>query len=143
GVAASLCALAAVVWFRLYTVDNQLRDALVSTVQAEASTLRIGDFGAFLAFQRTAPGGTWIEEQSALFKRYQDLKTKADFKLTGNVVDVVIDGPRGRALVEEVIDGAAYSTVWFYWRYADGWRHVPTDYTFWGDARTAAGKVST
>jgi len=26
-----------------------------------------------------------------------------------------------------------YTRVWFYWHYEDGWRHVPPDYTFWGE----------
>ncbi len=138
-----LCVAAAAVWFRLYTVDNQLREALINTVQAETAALRIGDFGGYLAIQRTAPGGTWIEDQSARFKRYQDLKTKGDLRLTSNVIDAVVDGSRGRAVVEEVIDGVPYRTVWFYWRYNDGWRHVPSDYTFWGDAQTITGKTST
>ena len=44
---------------------------------------------------------------------------------------------RGRGCeVEEIIGGVPYGRVWFYWRYDDGWRHVPPDYTFWGDART-------
>jgi hypothetical protein len=143
GVIIWLCIMAGIVWFRLYTVDNQIREALVNTVQAETATLRIGDFGGFLAIQWAAPGGTWIEEQSAHFKRYQDLKTKSDLKLTGNVLDAVVDGTRGRALVEEVIDGVPYRALWFYWRFGDGWRHVPADLTFWGDAQTINGKVST
>ncbi len=143
GIILFLCFLGGLVWLRLYTVDSQLREALVNTVQAETATLRIGDFGGYLAIQRSAPGGPWIEEQSARFKRYQDLKTKSDFKLTGNVVEAVVDGPRGRALVEEVIDGVPYRSVWFYWRYGDGWRHVPSDFTFWGDAQTINGKIST
>lgn len=142
-VAAFILAIGGAIWLRLYTVDNKLRQDLINTVQAETATLRIGDFGSFLAIQRTAPGGTWYDEQSARFKRYQDLKTSADFKLTGNVIDATVDGPRGRVLVEEVLDGVPYRTVWFYWRYGDGWRHVPSDYTFWGDDRTITGKVST
>ncbi len=143
GVVLSVCAVAAAVWYRLYTVDNQLRQDLIDTVQAETAALRIGDFGAYLALQRTAPNGTWLQEQSDRFKRYQDLKTKSDLKLTGNVIDTTIDRSRGRALIEEVIDGVTYHTVWYYWRYADGWRHVPSDYTFWGNPQTITGKVST
>ena len=51
------------------------------------------------------------------------------FVVTGNVADATVDGPRGRAVVEEVIDGVSYRTVWFYWRYADGWRHVSVPLT--------------
>jgi hypothetical protein len=138
-----VCLMAGAIWLRLYTVDNKLRQDLVNTVQAETVTLRIGDFGGFLSIQRTAPGGNWYEEQSARFKRYQDLKAQADFKLTGNVIDATIDGQRGRAVIEEILDGVPYHTVWFYWRYSDGWRHVPSDYTLWGDPQTITGQVST
>ena len=33
----------------------------------------------------------------------------------------------------------SYQHVWFYWRYEDGWRHVPADVTFWGETQTAEG----
>src|SRR5690606_5236761 len=33
-----------------------------------------------------------------------------------------------------------YTRIWFYWRYEDGWRHVPPDYTFWGDVSTYEGQ---
>jgi hypothetical protein len=55
--------------------------------------------------------------------------------LTGQVLDVAVDEPRARVRVEEVIGGAPYARTWFYWRYEDGWRHVPPDYTFWGGER--------
>ncbi len=142
GFAGCICVIAALVWFRLYTVDNKLKQDLINTVQAETVALRIGDFAGFMAIQRTAPGGNWYEEESARFKRYQELKTKNDLKLLGNVVDATVDGPRGRVLIEEVINNVPYQTVWFYWRYSDGWRHVPTDYTFWGEAHTSTGKTT-
>ena len=141
-VAAFICGIGALIWLRLYTVDNKLRQDLINTVQAETATLRIADLGGFLAIQRTAPGGSWYDEQTARFKRYQDLKSSSDIQLTGNVLDATIDGPRGRAVVEEVLNGIPYRSVWFYWRYGDGWRHVPSDYTFWGDEKTITGKVS-
>jgi hypothetical protein len=142
GIASSICIVAALVWLRLYTVDNKLRQDLITTVQTETSTLRIGDLAGFIAIQRTAPGGNWYEDQMARFHRYQDLKTNSEIKLTGNVVDAIVDGSRGRAIVEEVVNGVPYHTVWFYWRYGDGWRHVPSDYTFWGDPATITGKQS-
>jgi hypothetical protein len=42
-------------------------------------------------------------------------------------------------LLEEQIDDVAYEVVWFYWYYTDtdersGWRRVPPDVAFWGDA---------
>jgi hypothetical protein len=49
---------------------------------------------------------------------------------------VVVDDNRARAQVQEIIDGAPYVRTWFYWRYEDGWRHVPPDYTFWGEIDT-------
>jgi hypothetical protein len=45
--------------------------------------------------------------------------------------------------VEEIVDGVPYARTWFYFRYEDGWRHVPPDYTFWGDARTATTELVT
>src|SRR5260221_1713507 len=61
----------------------------------------------------------------------------------GIVSDIAIDGSRARVVLEEAIDGITYHTVWFYWRYPDGWRHVPSDLTFWGDNQTINSKVST
>ncbi|MCL4252587.1 MAG: hypothetical protein KJ043_02265 [Anaerolineae bacterium] len=60
--------------------------------------------------------------------------------------------PRARVHVEEIIDGIAYTRIWFYWRYSededqdgqlDGWRHTRPDYTFWGDAQTRNGQYAT
>jgi hypothetical protein len=128
--------------FRLFTVDNKLRQDLTDVVQAETAALRIGDYAGYMALQRSA-SESWIKAQSALYTHYQELKSTAHLQLTGNVLDVTIDGSRGRALVQEIMEGAPYETVWFYWRYGDGWRHVPSDYTFWGDSVTLTGKVST
>ncbi|MEO1440611.1 MAG: hypothetical protein AAFV33_09410 [Chloroflexota bacterium] len=123
------------VW-RLRIVDNEIQRALTDTVQAEVTTLRVSDRNAFLDIQRSA-SETWAQAQLAEFDEYQALKVNYDVQLTGNVVDVVVDGSRGRVQVEEIIDGIPYVQTWFYWRYAeDGWRHVPPDYTFWGDQQT-------
>ncbi len=141
-----VCTIGGLIWYRLYTVDEQLRQSLISTVQAEAATLRIGDLGSYMGMQRVAPGGDWYEQQSKMFSAYQTLKTEHALNLTGNVLDTAIDGSRGRALVEEVVDGVSYETVWYYWRYSGtdgGWRHVPTDFTWWGDAQSITGKTST
>jgi hypothetical protein len=129
------------IWLRLYTVDDQLRRDMIDTVQAEDATLRLGDYTQFIAIQRSADG-SWLQQQGERFKRYQDLKSKSDLNLTGKVLDTEIDGSRGRALVEEILDGVEYHTVWFYWRFPDGWRHVPSDYTFWGAQSTLNGKSS-
>ncbi|MEL7233422.1 MAG: hypothetical protein AAGK74_02930, partial [Chloroflexota bacterium] len=110
------------VW-RLRIVDNEIQRALTDTVQAEVTTLRVSDRNAFLDIQRSA-SETWAQAQLAEFDEYQALKVNYDVQLTGNVVDVVVDGSRGRVQVEEIIDGIPYVQTWFYWRYAeDGWRH--------------------
>jgi hypothetical protein len=140
-VVGAICAVGALIWFRLTSVDNQLRQELIDTAQAETAALRIGDYAAYMNIQRSA-SGDWLKSQSERFALYQDLKKKSDLKLTGNALDTVVDGSRGRVLIEEEIDGVSYRTAWFYWRYADGWRHVPTDYTFWGATQTLSGKVS-
>jgi hypothetical protein len=100
--------------------------------------------------QRSATD-SWLIAQEQTFQAYQDLKANADVTLSGRVVDTEINGQRGRVIVEEIIDRVPYHRVWFYWRYADvvqvddngdetiiegGWRHVPPDYTFWGESRT-------
>jgi hypothetical protein len=125
---------------RLRQVDWEVEQLLRDTVDAEVSTLRIGDRSAFLTFQRSA-SEEWARRQETLFDRYQSLKLNQDVSLTGQILDVTIDGSRGRVRLEEIIDGAPYARVWFYWRYEDGWRHVPSDYTFWGDPRTIAGET--
>ncbi|MBL8146574.1 MAG: hypothetical protein JNL34_09340, partial [Anaerolineae bacterium] len=66
----------------------------------------------------------------------QALKQSQDVALTGHVVDAAVDEPRARVRVEEIVAGVPYVRTWFYWKYDDGWRHVPPDYTFWGDERT-------
>jgi hypothetical protein len=137
-----MCALGALVWYRLFTVDNALTQALIDTVQAETAAIRIGDFPGFISIQRSQ-SGAWTTVQSERYKRYQDLKTNPNTKLTGNVLATAIDGSRGRAVVQEIIDGVPYRAAWFYWRYSDGWRHVPSDFTFWGDEKTIMGKFST
>lgn len=144
GVMLAVCGLGAAIWVRLYTVDDTIKRDLIRTVQAETVTLRVGDLAQFMKIQRTADEGkAWYRERGEVFKRYQDLKTKSDVNLTGNVLDATIDNSRGRAVVEEVIDGKRYETVWFYWRYPDGWRHVPSDYTFWGEPGTIKGMNTT
>jgi hypothetical protein len=128
------CALVAVVAWRLDVVDQQIRQNLITTVENEVAALRIGDRSAFTNIQRS-DSDVWLQGQQQLYDTYQTLKSSAQVTLSGRTLDVAIDGPRGRVLVEEIIDGVAFSRLWFYWRYDDGWRHVPPDYTFWGDAR--------
>ena len=136
-VALAAGAVAAVV-LRLRAVDEQTVRLLRSTVEAEVAALRIDDEGAFLAFQRSATDD-WLLRQQQLLDDYQALMLTRDVQLSGRVVDVTVDDARGRVQVEEIVDGAPYVRTWFYWRYDDGWRHVPPDYTFWGEARTHQG----
>jgi hypothetical protein len=121
---------------RLRQVEGQIEQLLRDTVTAEVAALRIGDRAAFLAMQRSATED-WTRQQDANFAKYQVLKQTQDLNLSGRIIDVKVDGTRARVRVEEIISGVPYGRVWFYWRYEDGWRHVPPDYTFWGDARTA------
>lgn len=128
-----------VVAWRLWRVDNQLRQDLIDTVQVEVTALRIGDFVNYMSIQRSA-SEAFLLEQSHRFEEYQDLKQTHRVELTGDVLAVEIDEQRGRVVLQEMIDGVPYKVVWFYWYYEDaseqsGWRHVPDDLTFWGDER--------
>jgi hypothetical protein len=120
---------------RLRYVDWQIEQLLRDTVDAEVAYLRIGDQTAFLANQRSA-SSDWLISQLQMYEQYQTIKTDDDTQLTGQVLDVAVDGQRGRVQVQEIIDGTPYTVAWFYWRYEDGWRHVPQDTTFWGEVRT-------
>ncbi len=122
---------------RLQAVDAEIVQALRNTVDAEVTALRLGDFSAFSAAQRSA-SDAWMHSQQTLFDDYQTLKEQQDIQLTGQILDVTIDHTRARVKVQEIVDGVPYTRVWFYWRYDDGWRHVPPDYTFWGDVKTYA-----
>lgn len=125
----------AVISVRLRYVDWQVENTLRDTVSAEVAALRLGDRTSFLNIQRSADSA-WTQSQSALFDQVQNLKQTQDVSLTGNVVDIAVDEPRARVRVEEIIAGVPYVSTWFYWKYEDGWRHVPPDYTFWGNERT-------
>lgn len=116
---------------RLRYVDWQIEQMLRDTVDAEVAALRLGDQTAFLAIQRSATED-WIQQQARAFEDYQTLKMTTDANLTGRVLDATVDRQRGRVWVEEIINNVPYGRIWFYWRYEDGWRHVPPDYTFWG-----------
>lgn len=116
---------------RLRQVEWEIEQLLRDTVAAEVTALRLGDRAAFLALQRSA-SDEWLQRQTAAFGRYQQAKQTQDVNLTGRILDLTIDGMRARVQIEEIIDGAPYARTWFYWRYEDGWRHVPPDFTFWG-----------
>jgi hypothetical protein len=125
----------AAVAVRLRYVDWQVENQLRDTIAAEVTALRLGDRAAFLDIQRSADEN-WAQQQTALFDRIQEAKLTQELALTGRVLDIAVDDPRGRARVEEIIGGVPYSRTWFYWLYEDGWRHVPPDYTFWGAPQT-------
>jgi hypothetical protein len=131
----------AIVW-RLREVEAEIDQLLRASVEAEVAALRIGDEAAFLQAQRSATDD-WQQIQRRTFDQYQELKVEREVQLTGRVLDTTIDGPRGRVQVEEIIDGVPYVRTWFYWRYDDGWRHVPPDLTFWGAATTRDGNYVT
>jgi hypothetical protein len=125
----------AAVVVRLRYVDWQVENQLRDTIAAEVAALRLGDRASFLDVQRSADEN-WAQQQAALFDRIQEAKLTQEVALTGRVLDIAVDDPRGRARVEEIISGVPYARTWFYWLYEDGWRHVPPDYTFWGAQRT-------
>lgn len=139
---------------RLNRLSGQLETELRDTVNAEVTAIRLGDWETYRRLQRSA-APTWEDEQRANFQAYQDLFLKgSNVQLNGRILDVVMDSnvPRARVHVEEIIDGIAYTRIWFYWRYSededrdgqlDGWRHTRPDYTFWGDAQTRNGQYST
>lgn len=130
--------IAGLIFLRLEQVKFEIEELLRNTVDAEVAALRLGDWQAFAGVQRSA-SGEWVQQQEQMFQVYQALKQERDVELTGRVLDAVVDKQRARVAVEEIIDGVPYTRVWFYWRYDDGWRHVPPDYTFWGDVQRYDG----
>lgn len=141
GAAAFIAVVFGLIAYRIQSYDNQLKQELLDTVQAEATALRIGSLGSYLDLQRSA-SEVWIREQNATFRRYQAEKQSGKVRIPGQVIDATVDNQRGRAVVEEFYEDKPYRVVWYYWRYADGWRHVPSDYTFWGEERTIEGSNS-
>jgi hypothetical protein len=135
------------VYQRWEQVNQRLEQVLVDTVQAEIAALRVGNFDDYINMQRSA-SDDWLISQRAVYESYQTLKSTANVTLSGRVISVAVDGERGRIQIEEIIDNVPYVQTWFYWRYspivdedgkevdAGGWRHVPPDYTFWGEAAT-------
>jgi hypothetical protein len=132
---------------RLQQVSEWEERLLSQTVQAEVAALRIGNRASYMDLQRSA-SGDWIAAQQQLYENYQNRKVTSDVQITGRIVDVEIDGQRGRVQIEEIEQGTPYVNTWFYWHYdaeyndqggverEAGWYHVPPDYTFWGEPRT-------
>ncbi|MBN1202791.1 MAG: hypothetical protein JXJ20_13145 [Anaerolineae bacterium] len=138
--ASVLALVAALVLWRLQTVEDRYRQDLLDTVEIEITALRLGDYEAFMAIQRSI-SAPFIAAQEGEFEEYQQLKQVHRVELTGRVLDDAIDDRTGRVVVEEIIDGVPYKVVWFYWYYEDageldqpGWRRVPDNLAFWGDA---------
>ncbi len=137
GVAVALLAL------RAQQIQRQEENLLRATIDAEVASLRIGSEQEFLAIQRSADT-RWIDYQSQVFDRYEQLKVENNIQLTGQIRDIEIDDRRARVQVEEIIDGVPFTQIWFYWLYSPvfdengeetipgGWYHVPPDYDFWG-----------
>lgn len=120
---------------RLLDVQMQLEQLLRETVRAETAALRIGDINTFLAVQDSA-SDTWRQRQQSIFREYSELKARHDVDLTGTILDLEIDGERGRVIVEEIINGARYAQVWFYRNLGDKWYHISPDLSFWGQEKT-------
>ena len=119
---------------RLLDVQWQLEQILRETVRAETAALRIGDINTFLAVQDNV-SEIWRQRQQSVFREYSNIKARHEVDLTGAILDLEIDGQRGRVVVEEIINGVRYAQVWFYRNLGDGWRHVSPDSSFWGEER--------
>ena len=128
--------------YRLEQVHQTIENRLHETVKAEVSFLRLGDRTQFLAVQRSA-SPSWVEAQTIRYEDYQYLKTQHLLNLNTEIISSTIDGSRARIQLTEQIDGQTYLQTWFYWNYQDGWRHVPIDYTFWGEPQTQTGEYIT
>lgn len=139
GLAFGLGTVAAVIIWRLNESNAYIESLLRDTVEAEFAALRLGDKTAFLTIQRSATDD-WLNYQSQIFDAFQNGKQSGAIGLSGAVRGLEIDGTRGRAVVEWVENGIPYNQAWFYWRYEDGWRHVPPDTTFWGKTQELRGQ---
>ncbi|MHB8630194.1 MAG: hypothetical protein ACYDBJ_28710 [Aggregatilineales bacterium] len=141
---AVIVGVAGAIALRLNTVDTRLRQTLIDAAHAEIGALRIGDRQTFNGLMRSLDTD-WLTEQNKRFDRYQALKAQGTLQFTDQISDgdVAIDGSRGRVLTTELVNGQTYHALWFYWRYSDGWRHVPSDLTFWGDPGEIDGQATT
>ncbi len=139
GVIFGLAVTVAVVIWRLNEANAYIESLMRDTVEAEFAALRLGDKTAFNNIQRSATDD-WLTYQTQIFDAFQNGKLAGTITLTGMIRGVEIDGTRGRAVVEWVEGGIPYSQAWFYWRYEDGWRHVPPDTTFWGKSELLRGQ---
>lgn len=139
-IAVVVCAVVGFVLWRLQAVEQSDENALRASVEAEFAAIRIGSEREFMALQRS-PSQQFLDNQQVAFQNYQTLKQEGRYSPDSSIVDIEIDGQRGRVIIHETIDGITHQRAWFYWRYEPtgepndlpGWRHVPADVTFWGD----------
>ncbi len=137
--------LAAGIAIRLNTVDSRLHQTLIQTAQAEINAVQIGDRTAFRSLMRSSDD-QWVAAQDKRFDSYQALKAQNAIQISLDIPDAsaVVDGMRGRVLVNETVNGQPYQVLWFFWRYTDGgWRQVPADLTFWGDPQQIVNPTTT
>src|SRR5689334_9714999 len=111
-VALVLGGIAALITWRLRTVDDQIAQLLRNTVDVEVAAIRIGDQTAVLAAQRSA-SDEWAQQQAQLFNNYQQLKLTQQIELTGQILDLNINDTRARVEVQEIDNGVPYTRVWF------------------------------
>jgi hypothetical protein len=146
-VALLVCGVAVVGILRWQAIQQSQDNALKAAVNAELNAIRIGRAESFRQMQRS-DSTAWLQNQQALYEEYQLLKQQGRYSPTTQILEVEIDENRGRALIQETIDGQAYQQVWFYWNFAAidpedtqaGWRHLPPDVTFWGEDETLEGQ---
>lgn len=124
--------IAAVIGYRLFTVGQQVREALKATIAAETLALRIGNRDAYLMAQSDMGG--WQQVQAQTFQRYQEEAARVD--ADGQIVQMDISADQARVTLREVVDGELYHVMWFYKRDARGWKHVAPDLRFWGEPKT-------
>ncbi len=117
---------------RLQDIERTYAQLLQDTVKAEVAAIRIGDMNSFLRFQDSADSA-WLGLQQARFLQYDELKRAGVIALTGDILDLAIEGERARVLVQEDLRGMPYARLWFYRRGDAGWRRIPPDFSFWGE----------
>lgn len=117
------------VYLRLERVSSRLQGQLESAIAAETLALRLGDRSAFLALQ--TEGGEWRRIQGDAFDEYQALAQVLE--VSGEVVDMHIDGRAARVTLRETLDGAPYLVTWHYTHSRQGWLHAMPDADAWGE----------
>ncbi len=142
GVALGITLAGLVMLYRLQWADGQLESELRAVVAAETAAIRIGDRDRFLELQR-GDDATWLALQERTFDDYQELKRSGEVEPGRRIVEIEVSGPRGRVVLEERINDRVYHVTWFYWRYDDGWRHIPPDVIWWGDELSLEGQSVT